>query len=64
MRAVNVDALNVKMVSSVLLKFIFKSVGASLTALTVIATVSVADEKAVEAPLDLASTLLPLVPEV
>ena len=39
-------------------------VGASLTALTVIATVSVVDEKAVAAPIELVSTLLPFVPEV
>ena len=38
--------------------------GESLTELTVIATVSVADENGVEAPLELASTLLPFVPEV
>jgi hypothetical protein len=61
---VNVDVLNVKVVSSMPLRFIFKSVGASLTALTVIATVSVAEEKAVEEPLELASTLAPFDPEV
>lgn len=38
--------------------------GASLIELTVSATVSVAEEKAVEAPLELVSTLLPTVPEV
>ena len=40
------------------------NVGASLIELTVIAIVSVADEKADEGMLELASTLLPFVPLV